>query len=73
MPYLIVFLAALIAAFFLTPLVRRLSLHWGIVAEPGGRRQHAGTIPKLGGLAVFRRLGRWRYPDLLVIAAPGCG
>jgi UDP-GlcNAc:undecaprenyl-phosphate GlcNAc-1-phosphate transferase len=63
MPYLIVFLAALVAAFFLTPLVRRLSLRWGIVAEPGGRRHHAGAIPKLGGLAVF---GAWAAGVFLV-------
>jgi UDP-GlcNAc:undecaprenyl-phosphate GlcNAc-1-phosphate transferase len=63
MPYLIVFLAALVAAIFLTPLVRRLSLRWGIVAEPGGRRKHAGAIPKLGGLAVF---GAWAAGVFLV-------
>ncbi len=53
MAYLVVFSAALIAALTLTPLVRRLALRWGIVAAPGGRRKHAGPIPKLGGLAIF--------------------
>ena len=33
--------------------MRRLSLRWGVVAKPGGRRLHEGVIPKLGGLAIF--------------------
>lgn len=53
MVYLIVALTTAVAALLVTPLVRRLSFRWGIVAEPGGRRRHAGRIPKLGGLAVF--------------------
>lgn len=36
-----------------TPLVRRLSLRLRIVDEPGGRRIHSGSIPRLGGIAVF--------------------
>jgi UDP-GlcNAc:undecaprenyl-phosphate GlcNAc-1-phosphate transferase len=51
--YIIVFIATLSSALLLTPLIRRLSLRWGIVARPGGRRQHGGVIPKLGGLAIF--------------------
>ncbi|MCK5923854.1 MAG: hypothetical protein KAG66_23165, partial [Methylococcales bacterium] len=53
MPYLLVFLSSFTTALLLTPLVKRLSLRWGVVAEPGGRRTHAGRIPKLGGLALF--------------------
>jgi UDP-GlcNAc:undecaprenyl-phosphate GlcNAc-1-phosphate transferase len=51
--YFIVFGACLSAALLLTPLIRRLSLRWGVVARPGGRRLHEGVIPKLGGLAIF--------------------
>ncbi|MEJ2751458.1 MAG: MraY family glycosyltransferase [Chloroflexota bacterium] len=51
--YAAVFGIALIAALLLTPLIRRLSIRWGVVAEPGGRRRHEGNIPKLGGLAIF--------------------
>ncbi|MFN2123456.1 MAG: MraY family glycosyltransferase [Candidatus Promineifilaceae bacterium] len=51
--YFIVFAATLAAALLLTPLIRRLSLRWGVVARPGGRRLHEGVIPKLGGLAIF--------------------
>lgn len=50
--YLAVFLIAVATAVVATPLARRLSFRWGIVAEPGGRRRHRGRIPKLGGAAV---------------------
>lgn len=63
MPFLLVFLGPLLAALLLTPLVRRLSFRWNIVAEPGGRRRHQGQIPKLGGLAVF---GAWLVGIVLV-------
>lgn len=53
MIYLFVTLASAVAALVTTPLARRLSFRLNILAEPGGRRKHAGRIPKLGGLAVF--------------------
>lgn len=53
MIYFVVALASAAASLITTPLARRLSFRLGIVAEPGGRRRHAGRIPKLGGLAVF--------------------
>jgi UDP-GlcNAc:undecaprenyl-phosphate GlcNAc-1-phosphate transferase len=53
MIYIVIALASAAAALITTPLARRLSFALGIVAEPGGRRKHAGRIPKLGGLAVF--------------------
>ncbi len=37
----------------LTPLVSRLGRRMGIVDRPGGRRTHAGEIPRLGGVALF--------------------
>jgi UDP-GlcNAc:undecaprenyl-phosphate/decaprenyl-phosphate GlcNAc-1-phosphate transferase len=52
-PYLAVFLVALATSLALTPLARRLSLRWQILARPGGRRQHQGLIPKLGGLPLW--------------------
>lgn len=52
MTYFLVALASTLAALLTTPLARRLSFRFGIVAEPGGRRRHGGRIPKLGGLAV---------------------
>lgn len=53
MAYFLVALGSAVAALVTTPLARRLSFRMGIVAEPGGRRRHAGRVPKLGGLAVF--------------------
>jgi len=61
--YFIVFAATLTAALLLTPVIRRLSLRWGVVARPGGRRQHGGVIAKLGGLAIF---GAWMIGVILI-------
>jgi UDP-GlcNAc:undecaprenyl-phosphate GlcNAc-1-phosphate transferase len=56
MIYLLVFGVAVVTALVITPLVIRLALNSNIVAEPGGRRQHRGRIPKLGGVAI---VGAW--------------
>lgn len=53
MTFLIVFLASLGASLALTPLARRLSFRFDLLARPGGRRLHQGLIPKLGGIPVF--------------------
>lgn len=53
LPYLTIFLTAWVTALLLVPLARRLSFRWGILAEPGGRRQHTGRLPKLGGLPLL--------------------
>lgn len=53
MIYLLIFAAAAGTALAITPLISRLATRWGIVAEPGGRRQHSGNVPKLGGLAIL--------------------
>ena len=50
--FLAIFLVALIASLILTPVARRISIKFGIVAIPGGRRQHKEPIPILGGLSV---------------------
>jgi UDP-GlcNAc:undecaprenyl-phosphate GlcNAc-1-phosphate transferase len=51
--YLLVFGVALgTAVLFMSP-VRQLAFRWGIVARPGGRRQHAGMVPKLGGVPII--------------------
>ncbi len=54
--YLIVFGAAMVAVIVAVPTVRRLSFRFGLVARPGGRRQHAGDVAKLGGLALLAGL-----------------
>jgi len=53
MPFLVVFVVAFALAFALTPLARLLGQRHGFVATPGGRRKHAGTKSRLGGLALF--------------------
>jgi len=50
MSYFLVFLAAFAVALVTTPLAIKLSRRWGVVAVPGGRRQHSKPIPKLGGI-----------------------
>jgi UDP-GlcNAc:undecaprenyl-phosphate GlcNAc-1-phosphate transferase len=53
MPFLVVFVAAFTLSLALTPLARRLGQRYGFVALPGGRRKHAGTKSRLGGVALF--------------------
>ena len=50
--FAIVFGLSLGLSLYLTPVMMRLSIHLGIVREPGGRRQHHKTMPLLGGLAI---------------------
>jgi UDP-GlcNAc:undecaprenyl-phosphate/decaprenyl-phosphate GlcNAc-1-phosphate transferase len=49
----LVFAIALIVSAVVTPLVRRLGLRLGLVDRPGGRRQHAGVLSRLGGVALY--------------------
>jgi UDP-GlcNAc:undecaprenyl-phosphate GlcNAc-1-phosphate transferase len=51
--YVIVAAASCLLSLLLAPLSMRLSRRLGIVARPGGRRQHMGLIPKLGGIVVL--------------------
>jgi UDP-GlcNAc:undecaprenyl-phosphate/decaprenyl-phosphate GlcNAc-1-phosphate transferase len=51
--YIAVLLISATGAFLLTPLVRRLSVHWGALDHPDDRKVHAEPMPRLGGLAVF--------------------
>lgn len=53
MPFLVVFVVAFALALTLTPLARRLGERYGFVAAPGGRRKHAGTKSRLGGVALY--------------------
>ena len=51
--YIIVFCVALGVSLALIPVMRYLSLYFGITSIPGGRRQEAQPMPKLGGLAIY--------------------
>ena len=53
MPFVLVFAVALALSLALTPLARRLGQRYGFVALPGGRRRHASTKSRLGGLALY--------------------
>jgi UDP-GlcNAc:undecaprenyl-phosphate GlcNAc-1-phosphate transferase len=51
--FTVIFLLSLLLAVLLTPLVRRIALGVGAVDRPGRRKIHRGTVPRLGGLAIF--------------------
>lgn len=51
--YVIAFLAALIMAFIMTPLVKRFAIRVGAVDAPNHRKVHTKLMPRLGGLAIF--------------------
>lgn len=53
MAFALVFLIAFISALALTPLAARLGRRLGLVDRPGGRRRHAGVIPRTGGVAMY--------------------
>jgi len=53
MAFVLVFLAAFGSAAVLTPLAARLGQRLGWVDRPGGRRRHAGLIPRTGGVALY--------------------
>ncbi|HSH01755.1 MAG TPA: MraY family glycosyltransferase [Anaerolineae bacterium] len=52
MSYLVVFIIAMGGSLLLTPVAQQLGHRWGMVAVPGGRRQHKGLIPTSGGMAI---------------------
>lgn len=55
--YLTLFIIALGAALFLTPVIRRLAQRWGWLDVPqDGRHMHAAPVPRLGGVAIFAAL-----------------
>lgn len=51
--YVIAFVAALIMAFVMTPLVKKFAIWVGAVDAPNDRKVHTTLMPRLGGLAIF--------------------
>ncbi|HVR18576.1 MAG TPA: MraY family glycosyltransferase [Polyangiaceae bacterium] len=68
--YIAAFLIALVAGLFLTPAVRWLALHRGVVGRNGSRHVHSGKIPRLGGLAL---VFGWAAPLALFLPLEGFG
>ncbi len=50
---LLIFVTALVFAIGGTPIARWVAVRVGIVAKPGAHRKHTGTIPMLGGVAIY--------------------
>jgi UDP-GlcNAc:undecaprenyl-phosphate/decaprenyl-phosphate GlcNAc-1-phosphate transferase len=50
--YLALLLTGVILSLLLTPLVSRVSMAFGLVDAPGGRKVHLASVPRLGGLAI---------------------
>jgi UDP-GlcNAc:undecaprenyl-phosphate GlcNAc-1-phosphate transferase len=46
------FFAALVAAIFMTPVVREVARNAGLLDQPGGRKVHEVAVPRLGGFAI---------------------
>jgi UDP-GlcNAc:undecaprenyl-phosphate/decaprenyl-phosphate GlcNAc-1-phosphate transferase len=46
------FFLALLCSIALMPILRRLSIHIGLIDHPGGRKQHKASIPLAGGPAI---------------------
>lgn len=51
--YLVLFAVALVVTALLVPVIRRVSIKFGIVDEPGPRRVNRVPIPRMGGLAMY--------------------
>lgn len=50
---LAVFLSASLLTVAFIPVVRRMAIRLGVVDQGGGRRIHAGVVPRLGGVGIF--------------------
>ena len=51
--YVWAFVVALVITFAITPLIKRLAINIGAMDKPDARKVHHGSIPRLGGLAIF--------------------
>lgn len=52
-PHAVVFGVALLVTLLVTPVARLAGARLGIVSRPGGRNVHQGSIPRVGGVALF--------------------
>ena len=54
--YLVVFLAAAVTTFLVTPLVRRAAIKFGAIDLPSDRKVHPKATPTMGGFAMYAGL-----------------
>lgn len=47
------FIISLVVALLVTPIVKKIAIHWGVVDEPNHRKVHSKLMPRLGGLAIY--------------------
>ncbi len=52
-PFLIIFVAALIVAFWATPLAQRAAHRFDVLDQPAARKLHLAPVPLLGGVAIY--------------------
>ena len=74
----IAFSVSLVGSLLLTLVGGWLGRRLGVVAQPGGRRQHGGLVSRLGGLGLFlpfmASIAVLQFlPQTWVPTRPGCG
>src|ERR1700749_3998017 len=53
-PYIYVFYAAFLVAFFFTPMMRQIALYYRVIDQPdANRKMHKEPVAYLGGIAVY--------------------
>jgi UDP-GlcNAc:undecaprenyl-phosphate GlcNAc-1-phosphate transferase len=78
--YLLPIIVSFALALGLTPVVRRLARHWGMVAQPKADRWHNKPTAMMGGLAIFltvtiayllfiRRMPNWPYGWVVMLGS----
>ena len=50
---LFTFIVAFLVALVVTPVVKNIALHYGLVDHPSGRKVHEVAVPRIGGVAIF--------------------
>lgn len=48
-----IFVTSFFMSLIMVPPIRRWALDCGAVDEPGGRKDHVGAVPRVGGIAIF--------------------
>ena len=51
--YVVAFVIGLLVCYLLTPSIKRLSVRLGAIDTPDSRKVHTGSVPRMGGLAIY--------------------